>query len=362
MIRLLHHSITVLLFSTGLLLAACSRNVKPQHAAPHQLPPAHTSVHIKPQTQPAVQGFALRPDVQQFINRLVQKDGLKREWLVKILGAAHSNPSVISSMTKPYESKPWYQYKPLFVNDDRVNAGVDFWNSHARELTRAQQKYGVPPAIIVAILGVESFYGRQKGAYPVLDALTTLAFDYPPRAQFFQNELEQYLILCHEQSFDPSSLTGSYAGAMGVPQFMPDSYRQYAVSSVSGGHPDIWNNWGDIIDSVANYFKIHGWDQNGLVALPAALSTRYAVPPTLVATSVGALRQQGVIMSNGLTKNTQAMLISLQLENGTQYWVGFDNFRTITQYNRSPLYAMAVFDLSVRIADKRALGGQNAPP
>ncbi len=304
----------------------------------------------------------MRPDVQQFINHLVQQDGLDREWLVKILGAAHRNPSVISSMTKPYESKPWYQYKPLFVNDSRVKAGVDFWNTHARELALAQQKYGVSPQIIVAILGVESFYGRQKGAYPVLDALTTLAFDFPPRAQFFQNELEQYLILCHEQSFDPSSLTGSYAGAMGVPQFMPDSYRQYAMSSVSGGHPDIWNNWADIIGSVANYFKIHGWEQNGLVALPAALPAGYATLSTLVATSIGALRRQGVITSNGLAADTPAMLISLQLEHGTRYWVGFDNFRVITQYNKSPLYAMAVFDLSVRIADQHALGGQNALP
>ncbi|MDE2235364.1 MAG: lytic murein transglycosylase B [Gammaproteobacteria bacterium] len=315
-----------------------------------------------PPSKIALQGYAARPEVQLFVTRLVQQDGFKQQWLDDILGSAHSNALVISAITKPYESKPWYQYKPLFVNDRRIDAGVDFWNSHAQMLARAQQEYGVPADLIVAILGVESFYGREKGAYSVLDALTTLAFDYPPRAQFFQHELEQYLLLCREQSFDPRSLTGSYAGAMGVPQFMPDSYRQYAVASVSGGHPDIWNNWGDIIDSVANYFKIHGWRENGLVALPAALLPKHAVPPTLTITQVGVLRRQGVILSAGPAADTPSMLIPLQLKTGTQYWVGFDNFRVITQYNKSPLYAMAVFDLSARISEKRALDGQYAPP
>ncbi len=354
MIRLVSYACTVLLIATCILISACSRNLKP--APP--VPPVHAPVR----TQTNVQGYAARPDVQLFITRLVLQDGFKREWLEKVLSTAQSNSAVISAMTRPYEAKPWYQYKPLFVNDKRVIAGVDFWNSHAQELNLAQQKYGVSASVIVAILGVESFYGRQKGAYPVLDALTTLAFDYPPRATFFQSELEQYLILCREQSFDPTSLTGSYAGAMGVPQFMPDSYRQYAVTSVSNGHPDIWNNWEDIINSVANYFKIHGWQKNGLVALPAALPARHAIPPTLTATNVGVLHQQGVIMSAGIAADTSAILIPLQLENGIQYWVGFDNFRVITQYNKSPLYAMAVFDLSVRKAQMRALGGQDAPP
>ncbi|MGA9855462.1 MAG: lytic murein transglycosylase B [Gammaproteobacteria bacterium] len=300
--------------------------------------------------------------MQSFITRLVKQDGFERTWLEKTFSAAQKNDAILAAIAKPYESKPWYQYKALFVNEARVNAGVDFWDAHAQELGSAQQRYGVPASIIVAILGVESFYGHQKGGYPALDALTTLAFDYPPRATFFQDELEQYLLLCREQSFDPASLTGSYAGAMGAPQFMPDSYRQYAVTTASGSHPDIWNNWADIIDSVANYFQVHGWHAGGLVALPAALPAKNTIPSTLTPTTIDALRQQGVVVSAGLAPDTPAILVALQLENDIQYWVGFDNFRVITQYNKSPLYAMAIFDLSVRIAEMRALEGHDAPP
>ena len=338
----------------GCLTASCARNVKPVITGPH----VQTSI----QTPANTQSYSLRPDVQVFINRLVQQDGFDRQWLEKTLAAARKNAAILATIAKPYESKPWYQYKSLFVNETRVNAGVDFWDAHAQELGSAQQHYGVPASIIVAILGVESFYGHQKGGYPVLNALTTLAFDYPSRATFFQNELEQYLLMCREQSFDPVAPMGSYAGAMGVPQFMPDSYRQYAVTTVSGGHPDIWNNWADIIDSVANYFHIHGWQSGGLVALPAALPAKNTIPATLTPTTIGTLRQQGVIVSAGLTADTPVILVPLQLQNDIQYWIGFDNFRVITQYNKSPLYAMAVFDLSARIAEMRALEGHDAPP
>lgn len=354
MIRPARYLFTFLLITTGCLISACTRNVKPA--------PAGLRAHAQRQTQPATQGYTARPDVQMFITRLVQRDGFDKQWLEKTLATARRRDAILAAIAKPYESKPWYQYKSLFVNDARINAGIGFWNMHAQDLTKAQQHYGVPASVIVAILGVESFYGRQKGGYPVLDALTTLAFDYPPRAVFFQDELEQYLLLCREQSFDARSLTGSYAGAMGVPQFMPDSYRQYAVTSDSGGHPDIWDNWGDITGSVANYFHIHGWQPGGLVAVPAAVPAGKTVPPTLTATSIGALRQQGVVLSAGLAADTPAILVPLQLEHGIQYWVGLNNFRVITQYNRSPLYAMAVFDLSVRIAEARALEGHNAPP
>jgi membrane-bound lytic murein transglycosylase B len=343
-----------LIITAVCLITACTRNVKPT--------PAGLQSEVHSQNQKLAWGYAGRADMQSFIARLAQTDGFDKEWLEQTLASAQRRDTVLAAISKPYESKPWYQYKPLFVNDSRIKAGAVFWDRHAQTLSNAEQRYGVPASIIVAIVGVESAYGREKGGYPVLDALTTLAFDYPPRAAFFQKELEQYLLLCREQSFDPESRMGSYAGAMGVPQFMPDSYREYAVSSDKGGHPDIWNNWADIIDSVANYFRIHGWQPDGLVALPAALSTNKAVPPTLTATNIGILRQQGVVVSTGLTADTPAMLIPLQLEQRIEYWVGFDNFRVITQYNRSPLYAMAIFDLSVRIADARAQEGHNAPP
>lgn len=345
---------TFLFIAAGCLTASCARNVKPVSPGPQ--------AQIPVQIQARAQDYSLRPDVQAFIKRLVQQDGFDKQWLERTLAAARKNTAILAAIAKPYESKPWFQYKLLFVNDARVNAGAKFWDMHAQELADAQQHYGVPASIIAAILGVESFYGHQKGGYRVLDALSTLAFDYPPRATFFQNQLQQYLLLCREQSFDPTSLTGSYAGAMGVPQFMPDSYRQYAVTTVSGNHPDIWNNWADIIDSVANYFQIHGWQPGGLVSLPAALPAKSSIPPLLAATTIGSLRQQGVIVSDGLAADTRVILVPLQMENAIQYWVGFDNFRVITQYNKSPLYAMAVFDLSVRIKEMRALEGHDAPP
>jgi peptidoglycan lytic transglycosylase B len=353
-IQSVRHSRIILTIFAACLIASCSRNIKPSAGGLQN--PARIPI------QPLAQGYSVRPEVQAFISRLVQRDGFDKQWLDKTLDAAHKNDAVLAAIAKPYESKPWYQYKTLFVNDARINAGIDFWDRHAQDFTDAQQTYGVPASILVAILGVESFYGREKGGYRVLDALTTLAFDYPARPAFFQDELEQYLLLCRERSFDPLSLTGSYAGAMGVVQFMPDSYRRYAVGSNKSSQPDIWNNWKDIIDSAANYLQAHGWQPGGLVAVPAALPANNPIPPLLELTSVGALRQQGVIVSVGIAPDAPAILIQLQQENNFQYWVGLDNFRVITQYNKSPLYAMAVYDLSVRIAEARALEGQNAPP
>ncbi|MGH8282974.1 MAG: lytic murein transglycosylase B [Gammaproteobacteria bacterium] len=313
--------------------------------------------------QPSPAGYAARPEVQQFIVRLVQQDGFDKPWLEKVFNSAQRRDSILAAIARPYEAKPWYQYKPLFVTPARINAGVTFWDAHRALLDKAQQQYGVSPDIIVAILGVESFYGRQKGGYPVLDALTTLSFDYPPRAGFFQAELEQYLLMCREHAFDPPSLMGSYAGAMGAPQFMPDSYRQYAVAFDGRGQPDIWNDWADIIASVANYFQLHGWQADGLVAVPAALPSVVAqTPATLTPTTVGALRSAGLEVSQGLANDTPAMLVPLQLENGIEYWLGMHNFRVILAYNKSPLYAMAVYDLATRISDARAREGQSAPP
>jgi membrane-bound lytic murein transglycosylase B len=344
------------LLAAGSLLAGCAHMIKPAPAAAHPKPPPATA----PVT-PA--GYIARADVQAFIARLVQQDGFERAWLEKILGAAHKRNSILTAIAKPYEAKPWYQYRPLFVNEARVQAGVAFWNTHAALLAQAQKQYGVSPAIIVAILGVESFYGRQKGGYSVLDALTTLGFDYPSRSAFFQYELEQYLLMCREHKFDPLALSGSYAGAMGVPQFMPDSYRRYAVAFDGRDPPDIWHDWADIIGSVANYFHIHGWQADGLVAVPAALPSVVAQPPAvLTATTVGALRAAGVVTSKGLSDSTPAMLVALQLQDSTQYWLALDNFRAIMAYNSSPLYAMAVYDLATRISNARVLAEPSASP
>lgn len=342
----------------ALLLAACSHVIKPG-LVPHSVSAPAPNTAVAPAA--ATQSYAQRAEVQAFITGLVAKDKLPRTWLEKTLAAATREESVLNAISRPYEAKPWYQYKPLFVNDARIAAGVAFWNAHAALLTQAEERYGVTPAIIVAILGVESYYGRQKGGYSVLNALSTLAFDYPPRATFFQGELQQYLLMCHERNLDPLTLTGSYAGAMGVPQFMPDSYRQYAVAFDGREPPDIWDDWSDIIGSVANYFQAHGWQPHGLVAVPAAVPAVLAQPPvTLAPTTVAALQHAGVNSSQGLAGDTPVILVALQLEQGTQYWLGLNNFRVIMKYNKSPLYAMAVYELATRITETRAQAGRDA--
>ena len=303
-----------------------------------------------------------RVGVQQFIDDVVQKDGFERSWVEHAMNGARKRQAVIDAITRPYEAKPWYQYEPLFVTDPRIDGGVAFWNRENTALVKAEAEYGVPAEIIVAIVGVESFYGRQHGGYPVMDSLTTLAFDYPPRAAFFQGELEQFLIMCREQSLDPLIPMGSYAGAMGAPQFMPDSFRKYAVDFDADGKRDIWGDWADIIGSVANYFHLHGWEANGLIVVPAALQTGVKEPTPLEPTTVGALRAAHVVVSSGISDDAEAELVALQGDTEMHYWVGLHNFRVITQYNRSPLYAMAVVQLADAVAQRRAAENRNGPP
>lgn len=332
-----------------LLLAACA----------HQ-PPLHLQPSI-PAPPPAT-AYVARADVQHFVDYVVMKDGFERAWVERAINGAHRRQAVIDAITRPYESKAWYQYEPLFVTDARIDGGVAFWNKEDTTLQKAEAEYGVPAEIIVAIVGVESFYGRQHGGYPVIDSLTTLAFDYPPRAAFFQGELEQFLIMCREQSLDPLTPMGSYAGAMGAPQFMPDSFRQYAVDFDADGKRDIWGDWADIIGSVANYFHLHGWQANGLIVIPAAIREGVTPPAPLDPTTVGALRAAQVVLSSGIDDATEGELVALQGDSEMHYWVGLHNFRVITQYNRSPLYAMAVVQLATAIAERRAAENRHAPP
>ena len=290
-----------------------------------------------------------------------KKDGFDPAWLQRAFHGAQHRQSIIDAITRPYESKPWYQYQSIFVNENRISAGATFWDQHAQLLAAAESRYGVDADIIVAIIGVESLYGKQRGGYPVIDALSTLSFDYPPRAAFFQGELEQFLVLCREQGLDPLKPMGSYAGAMGAPQFMPDSFRTYAVDFDGDGKRDIWQDWPDIIGSVANYFQQHGWQENGLTVVPAALPKDMTAPAPVVAT-VGDLRRSGISLSDGLGDGDEAILIALQDQDGMEYWVGLHNFRVITQYNKSPLYAMAVIQLANAISQRRAVEGHDAPP
>jgi len=301
----------------------------------------------------AEQDFVARPDVRQFIDQMVSKHQFDDAELTKLLSQARIQKKIIDIISKPAESKPWYEYRPIFITSRRIGGGVEFWRNNRGSLSRAYDIYGVPPQIITAILGVETYYGKQKGDYRILDSLATLAFDYPPRSKFFTSELEQYLLMTREEDLDPLSMTGSYAGAMGKAQFISSSYRQYAVDFDNDGKRDLWDNNADAIGSIAHYLSVHGWEKGQPVA------SRASVDATLDATllnkslkpnlSVSYLKQSGVHIKDAVTDDQLATLISLDTKSEPEYWVGYNNFYVITRYNHSALYAMVVYQLSEEI-------------
>lgn len=300
-------------------------------------------------------GLADRSDVKAFIDKMVKEHQFNRADLVKVFNSTTLQPKIIEAMDRPAEAKPWYQYRPLFITEASINNGVDYYKAHEDALKRAEKTYGVPSEIIVAIIGVETRYGRVKGSYLVMDALSTLAFDYPKRSPFFTKELEEYLILTRDEGIDPLSLRGSYAGAMGTPQFMPSSYRAYAVDFTGNGKRNLWTDDTDAIGSVANYFKRNGWKTGEFVAIPAHLSNpNVASKDVKPHTALKSLKKQGVKLDNppALNDETLATVLSYETENGQEYWVGLHNFYVITRYNRSPLYALAVLQLSQNIKSR----------
>src|SRR5450631_3514122 len=215
-----------------------------------------------------------RAEVKDFIAHMAATSSFKKRELRKLLTAANSQPSIIEAMDRPAEkAKPWYQYRPIFVTEKRIREGTDFWIAHRQALDQASIKSGVAPEYLAAIVGVETYYGRLTGSYRVLDALATLAFDYPARSKFFRDELEQFILLARERRLDPLAVKGSYAGAMGAPQFMPSNYRRYAVDAVGDGRIDLWNNWSDVCASVGNYLKEHGWNAGEPVLSEASVDT-----------------------------------------------------------------------------------------
>ena len=262
-------------------------------------------------------------------------------------------------MSRPAEAKPWYAYRDIFVNNRRIRGGVKFWRTHAATLAEAERVYGVPPEIVVAIIGVETQYGGNMGSYRVLEALSTLAFDYPRRADYFRKELANYLLMTRAEGIDPLALRGSYAGAMGLGQFMPSSFLSYAVDFDGDGHRDLWGNPRDAIGSVANYFNKHGWRSGEQVTVPASVSgagysglvSRKLSPPK---DSVASLQAQGVSPRGPVSGSQAAMLLEFEGRNGPEYWLGFTNFYVITRYNHSRLYAMAVYQLSQEIREQYA--------
>lgn len=294
-----------------------------------------------------------RDDVKAFINSMVVEHGFELDGLNAVFKRIKLSETIVKAISRPAEALPWYKYRPIFLKSKRINLGVEFWKEHKTELAKAESQYGVPAEIIVSIIGVETRYGRNVGKYKVINSLATLAFNYPKRAEFFKNELQQYLLLVREQGVDPHAVKGSYAGAMGIPQFISSSYRRYAVDFDNDGLIDIWKNPIDAIGSVANYFKVHGWKADRLIAKPAhikgmkyvQLLTNELKPEIPIDELVGF----GITVENDFPAGEKVKLLELENENGGEYWLGFENFYVITRYNHSLLYAMAVYQLAMEI-------------
>lgn len=350
----------VTLLPLFVLLAACSSKPKPTETDTTTGTPSGGFL-LEPQHNVMQMGgdFANNPNAQQFIDKMVNKHGFDRQQLQEILSQAKRLDSVLRLMDNqaPTTSvKPpsgpngaWLRYRKKFITPDNVQNGVVFWNQYEDALNRAWQVYGVPPEIIVGIIGVETRWGRVMGKTRILDALATLSFNYPRRAEYFSGELETFLLMARDEQDDPLNLKGSFAGAMGYGQFMPSSYKQYAVDFSGDGHINLWDPV-DAIGSVANYFKAHGWvkgDQVAVMAngqapgLPNGFKTKY---------SISKLAAAGLTPQQQLGNHQQASLLRLDVGTGYQYWYGLPNFYTITRYNHSTHYAMAVWQLGQAVA------------
>jgi membrane-bound lytic murein transglycosylase B len=317
------------------------------------------------EAEPAAGLDIKRPEVKEFIAHMSDGYGFKKRALRKLLKSADSQPAIIEAMSKPAEkAKLWYEYRPIFLNERRIREGTEFWIAHRQALDQASIKSGVAPEYLAAILGVETYYGRLTGSYRVLDALVTLSFDYPPREKFFRDELEQFLLLTRDAHLDPKTLKGSYAGAMGAPQFMPSNYRRYAVDADANGRIDLWNDWPDVCASVGNYLKEHGWNAGGPVLEEATVLPEK--PDDLdgrklaLSETVGSLAAKGVSFDAELPADAPAILIAADEPDGVHWRVGYNNFFVITRYNHSALYAMAVFELAAAVK-QRMLANETAP-
>ena len=307
-------------------------------------------------------GAAAKPpgfdgSVEDFVREMSSKHDFDQTWLSKLMNGVEYRQSIIDAISRPAEAKPWSQYRPIFVTPDRASEGVQFWNDNRLLLEQAEKEYGVPPEIIVAIIGVESRYGTHSGKYPVLDALTTLAFAYPRRAAFFRRQLEEFLLLSREEQVDLQNTKGSYAGAMGKPQFIPSSYRNYAVDFDNDGRRDLLHNDADVIGSVAAYFHQHRWRSGEPITSKARVTSdrhqSYLEAGMKPSATIAELKQAGVQPEQALPDDALSSLILLEGEEGPEYWLGLHNFYVITRYNRSNLYAMAVFQLSREILQQK---------
>lgn len=301
----------------------------------------------------------LPPNSDAFIAKAVGEYGLQADDVRAVLGEAEYQQSIVDAISRPAEGKPWHEYRQIFLTEKRINDGVTFWKENRELIAAAARKYAVDEDVIVAIIGVETFYGRITGNYRTVDALVTLGFYYPQnlksdRSEFFSSELLHFLKLANEEGLPATEITGSYAGAMGMGQFMPSSYREYAVDFDEDGSRDLWRSTGDAVGSVANYLKRHGWKAGQPVAVRMTASSnadfkaldKVNYKPSL---TVAEWRAKGFTPLVEVAADTPAAVLKLEKADRNGYWMVFDNFYVITRYNRSPRYAMAVYDLSQAI-------------
>jgi len=298
-----------------------------------------------------------QPEVQSFIDTMVEQHGFDRGQLRETLAAAEVKQSILDAIARPAEkTKSWAEYRQIFITPERIRAGAEFWTDNEEALSEVSESTGVPMEMLVGIIGVETYFGRITGSFRVIDALATLAFSYPPRAKFFRRELEEYLLLVREEGMEATDATGSYAGAMGRPQFMPSSFRAYAVDATGDGKRDIWNDWTDVAGSIANYFLEHGWKSGEEVAAQASLGGDWQGPVpepenTLKPSeTVASLSRKGVLFVTNLPGESAGELLTYEGADGVEHWVGFHNFFVITRYNRNVMYALAVHQLGREIA------------
>jgi len=298
-----------------------------------------------------------KSEKEKFINEMVDEHNFDKQALEDLFSKAKLLDYVLEAISRPAEkSKEWYEYRKIFVTPERIKKGVAFWQENRDLLLAVEKEYGVSREIIVAIIGVETYYGKHKGKYRVIDSLATLAFNYPKRARFFRNELKQFLLFTRELKMDPFSRMGSYAGAMGMPQFKPSSFQSYAVDFDKDGNINIWNNKPDIFGSIANYFKKHGWQTGKPVATATWIKKgtvfeKYLEKGLKPSISLTELTKAGIQPKRKIDGNPLSSLLAYKQEKGTDYWVTFQNFYTITRYNHSRLYGMAVYQLSEAIKE-----------
>ncbi len=364
LLRYFYHAVTI---ASMLNLTSCSttpeREITTIPKTKEIIPPIQTEIPrpISKPTLPEINvpsiPLSINQNVKNFVQKMVTKHHFKEYELTQLLQSAIIKDDILKRISSPSEGLPWHKYRKIFLTDTRIENGVKFWRENAEALASVSVQTGVAPEIIVAIIGVETGYGKNMGNHRVLDALATLAFSYPPRSPFFTSELEQFLLLCREENVNPREPLGSYAGAMGYPQFMPSSFRSLAKDFEHDGHRDIWKNPRDAIASVANYFEKNGWKRGESIAIPAnAVGNQYKsilnkdLKPN---STIAQLQRINVNSTENVASNTPVKLIALEQMNNDELWLGLQNFYVITRYNHSPLYAMAVFQLSQAIKQRR---------